>query len=160
MDLKNQELIIRPFAPEDRPLVEDFFTRLGSEGKFFFNRGRGNEMRALSYFDGTSQKMLHFLAEYQGRMVGYVFLYNTHYQTPWLGIAVSEDAKGQHVGTRLMAYAETYAKEHGKGGLLLTTHVANIRGQALYEKSGYTRLGTHLSGEFMYIRYFTDETAE
>jgi len=158
--LQNTELSIRPFAPEDRPLVEDFFTRLGPEGSFFFNLGRGNERRALTYFDGTSENIVHFLAEHEGRMVGYVFLYNTQYVTPWLGICVSEDAKGQHVGTRLMAYAEAYAREHGKGGIILTTHAANVRGQALYTKSGYTKLGTHLSGEFLYIRYFEDEAAE
>ena len=155
--LNNQELAIRPFAPGDRPLVEDFFTRLGPEGDFFFNRGHYNENRALSSFDGTCGREVHFLAELNGKMLGYVFLYNYNYKTPWLGIAVSEDAKGQHVGTRLMAFAEKYARDHGKGGLLLTTHQANIRGQALYEKSGYTRIGVHTSGEVLYMHYFEDE---
>ncbi len=155
--LNNQALVIRPFAPQDRPLVEDFFSRLGQEGSFFFNRNRGNERGALSYFDGEYNNKLHFMAELNGKMLGYVFLYHYNYKTPWLGIAVSEDAKGQHVGTRLMAYAEAYARQHGKGGLLLTTHQANIRGQALYEKSGYTRIGVHTSGEVLYIRYFEDE---
>ena len=145
--LQNEELVIRPFAPGDRPLVEDFFTRLGPEGDFFFNLGRGNERRALSVFDGDAGNSIHFLAELNGKMLGYVFLYNTQYVTPWLGIAVSADAKGRHLGSRLMEYAEAYAREHGKGGIILTTHVANIRGQALYSKSGYTRLGTHTGGE-------------
>ena len=55
------------------------------------------------------------------------------------------------------AFAETYAREHGKGAIILTTHVRNIRGQALYNKSGYTHLGTHTTGELLYIRYFEDE---
>lgn len=155
--LNNQELVIRPFAPGDRPLVEDFFTRLGPEGSFFFNRGRGNERRALSCFEEENNTIVPFLAELNGKMLGYVFLYNYNYKTPWLGIAVSEDAKGQHVGTRLMAYAEKYARDHGKGGLFLTTHQANVRGQALYEKSGYTRIGVHTSGEVLYMHYFEDE---
>ena len=158
--LHNNELIIRPFAPADRPLVEDFFTRLGPEGNFFFNRGRGNEKGALSYFEGAQNNKLHYMAELNGKMLGYVFLYHTNYKTPWLGIAVSEDAKGRHVGTRLMAYAEEQARALGKGALLLTTHRANIRGQALYEKSGYTRIGVHTSDEVLYIRYFEEETAE
>ena len=62
-----------------------------------------------------------------------------------------------HLGTRLMAFAESYAREHDKGAIILTTHVKNIREQALYKKSGYTHLGTHTTGELLYIRYFEDE---
>ena len=54
------------------------------------------------------------------------------------------------------SFAKLYAKEHGKGAIILTTHVKNIRGQALYLKSGYTHLGTHTTGELLYIRYFED----
>jgi hypothetical protein len=78
-------------------------------------------------------------------------------KVPWLGIAVSEEAKGCHLGTRLMEFAKNYALQHGKGGILLTTHRANIRGQALYEKSGYEYLGDHKSGELMYILDFKEE---
>ena len=90
-------------------------------------------------------------------MVGYLFFFSYQYKIPWLGIAVSDDVKGLHLGTRLMAYAEQYAKEHGKGGILLTTHQANLRGQVLYEKSGYERLGNHHSGEVLYILRFDDK---
>ena len=88
--------------------------------------------------------------------LGYLFFFSYEYKIPWLGIAVSDDVKGMHLGTRLMEFAKNYAMAHGKGGILLTTHQANLRGQMLYENSGYERLGNHYSGEVMYILRFED----
>lgn len=155
--LHNDGLIIRPFAPDDRPLVVDFFANLGEEGTFFFNGGGINEKPALAWFEGESRENAYFMAELNGKMVGFLVFYDYHWKTPWLGIAVREDAKGLHLGTRLMAFAEHYARDHGKGAIILTTHEKNVRGQALYQKSGYTYLGTHTTGERLYIRYFEDE---
>ena len=153
----NNELIIRPFEKDDRPLVEDFFANLGEEGTFFFNGGGINEKPALAWFDGKSRENAYFMAQYQGKMIGFLVFHDYHWKTPWLGIALREDAKGMHLGTQLMAFAESYAREHGKGAIILTTHVKNVRGQALYKKSGYTHLGVHTTGELLYIRYFEDE---
>ena len=159
MDLLNHsEVIIRPFAAGDREMVQAFFDQMGPESRAFFNRNRGNERGAMAFFDekGENPDTLRFLAELDGRMVGYVFFFSYSYKIPWLGIAVSEDAKGLHLGTRLMAFARKYAMDHGKGGILLTTHQANLRGQVHYEKSGYERLGNHHSGEVLYILRFED----
>ena len=154
--LHNADVVIRPFAPDDRALVKDFFRNLGEEGTFFFNGDGINEKPALAWFEGKSRENLYFMAQYRGKMIGFLVFYEYYRKTPWLGIALREDAKGMHLGTRLMAFAESYAKEHGKGAIILTTHVKNIRGQALYLKSGYTHLGTHTTGELLYIRYFED----
>ena len=155
--LHDDNLVIRSFAPDDRPLVEEFFRNLGQEGTFFFNGDGINEKPALAWFEGKSRENAYFMAESQGIMVGFLVFYDYHWKTPWLGIALREDAKGKHLGTRLMAFAETYAREHGKGAIILTTHKKNVRGQALYKKSGYTHLGEHTTGELLYIRYFEDE---
>ena len=154
--LNNPDLVIRSFTANDRPLVEEFFANLGEEGSWFFNRNRGNEKGAYSWFEGNPRKIVCFMAELKGKMLGYLFFYENQNLTPWLGIAVREDAKGCHIGTRLMAFGEDYARKHNKGGILLTTDQKNFRGQALYEKSGYKREGIHTSGEFLYIRYFED----
>lgn len=155
--LHDPQLIIRPFSAGDRPLVVDFFANLGEEGTFFFNGDGINEKPALAWFEGMSRENAYFLAERNGIMLGFLVFYDYHWKTPWLGIALREDAKGTHLGTRLMAFAENYAREQGKGAIILTTHVKNVRGQALYKKSGYTHLGTHTTGELLYIRYFEDE---
>lgn len=156
--LNSNDLIIRHFAPGDEGLVKDFFANLGEEGTFFFNGDGINEKPAMAWFQGKSPEHAYFLAERQGKMLGFLVFYDFHWKTPWLGIALREDAKGMHLGTRLMAFAESYAREQGKGAIILTTHKDNVRGQALYKKSGYTYLGIHTTGELLYIRYFEDET--
>ena len=58
----------------------------------------------------------------------------------------------KHLGKRLMETARQHAINAGCGGITLTTHFANIRGQALYKKCGYERLGTHSCGsEFLFL---------
>lgn len=158
MDIvKYGDITIRPFQQGDRDMVQAFFDQMGPETRFFFNRNHGNEKGAMSFFtEGPRSDMRRFLAERDGKMIGYVFFFAYDLKVPWLGISVSEDAKGCHMGTRLMEYAKNYALSHGKGGILLTTHRANIRGQALYEKSGYEHLGDHKSGELMYILDFKE----
>ena len=90
--LNNPDLVIRSFTANDRPLVEEFFANLGEEGSWFFNRNRGNEKGAYSWFEGNPKKIVCFMAELKGKMLGYLFFYENQNLTPWLGIAVREDA--------------------------------------------------------------------
>ena len=150
-------VLIREFQQSDRPLVEAFFEQMGGESRAMFNRGDGNRNWAMKFFEGDTQAIVRFLAEDGERMVGYVFLYDTHTLVPWLGIAVAEDYKGRHLGRKLMEHAHRYAKETGAGGVMLTTAYANSRGQGLYEHMGYERLGMHSSGELLYIHRFRRE---
>lgn len=55
-----------------------------------------------------------------------------------------------------MQTAHDHAVTAGKGGILLTTHVSNLRGQGLYERSGYERMGMHSSGEILYLLRFNN----
>ena len=88
-------------------------------------------------------------------MIGYVFLYEASSSVPWLGIAVHEAYKGLGLGRRLIAHAVGRARSLGKGGVLLTTHVANLRGQSLYSRMGFERMGIHTSGEVLYLLRFS-----
>lgn len=145
---------IRPFRADDKERVEAFFARMKGESAYFFNRLDVNAKRARTFFDGTAQNIAFFLAEDAGDMVGYIFLRDTHRAVAWLGIAVDDAYAGQGLGTALMTHVHDYAQELGLGGILLTTHCANIHAQMLYTKMGYERIGTHTSGEFLYIRRF------
>ena len=149
MNLDN--LQIRNFEIGDKKLVEEFFNQMGGETRCFFDRGSGNRNYALSYFEGKDQDVIRWMALDQGRMVGYVFLWDLNKCVPWLGIAVAEEYKGRHFGRKLMQTAYDYALSHGKGGIILTTHVANVRGQGLYERCGYERMGMHITGEVLYM---------
>ena len=148
-------LPIRDFDRDnDRQRVADFFAQMGEESRGFFNRNGGNEKTAMSFFDGTEGDKLFFMAVDGELMAGYVFLWDTDKTIVWLGIAVAEDWKGKHLGRDLMTKADEYARHNGKGGILLTTRHDNLRGQGLYERCGYERIGVHTSGEFLYIKRY------
>lgn len=142
---------------EDKALVSAFFDQMGGETRALFNRGDGNRRTAMLFFEGVQDNAARFLAQADGCMVGYVFLYDMHKGVPWLGVAVAEDWKGRHLGRRLLEHAHAYARARGKGGVLLTTGFANVRGQGLYERMGYEHIGTHTIDEKLYIRRFGDD---
>ncbi len=150
-----ESLRIRQFAADDRPLVEAFFDGLGVESRAFFDRADGNRRGALRFFEQKSEDAIRWMAvDEAGRMVGYVFLWDVSRGVPWLGVAVADAYQGRRLGGRLLAHAHDHARDAGKGGIFLTTHVANLRAQSLYERVGYERLGMHSSGEVLYVYRF------
>jgi len=149
-----ESISIRRFEMGDRGMVNEFFDQMVGESKAFFNRSDGNRRNAMRFFDGEAPNTDYFLAESGGVMAGYVFLWDMDKGVAWLGIAVREGFKGKGLGKLLMGHAADHARVDGKGGILLTTHTANLRGQVLYEGSGYERLGMHTSGELLYLLRF------
>lgn len=128
---------------------------MGVESRAFFDRADGNRRGALRFFEPEPEDAIRWMAvDETGRMVGYVFLWDVSRGVPWLGLAVADAYQGRRLGGRLLAHAHDYARVHSKGGILLTTHVANLRAQSLYERVGYERLGMHSSGEVLYVYRF------
>ncbi len=154
MDAVIESMTIRDFTPSDKELVAGFFDRMGGETRAFFNRADCNRRTAMRYFEGGVKNMKYCLAEYEGEMTGYVFMWDLDTMIPWLGIAVAEAYKGRHLGRRLIAHMADYAREKGKGGILLSTHVANISAQSLYERTGFIRLGMQSASEALYLLRF------
>jgi ribosomal protein S18 acetylase RimI-like enzyme len=155
------EHIIRKFSVEDKELVQEFFNQMGGETRGFFNRGGGNENNALSYFskNGDEPNAARFLSSVKdesGReiMTGYVFAWDMESGVPTLGIAVREEYKGKGLGRLLMSHLIDYLKDNKYGGVMLTTSFANVRGQSLYTRMGFEHIGTHTSGEMLYILKF------
>ena len=131
--------------------MEAFFDQMGFEARAFFNHGDGNRRFMESYMDGTcGEQSVHWIAEDGGKVAGYVFLTQCDTGIPWLGIAVAEFAKGRHLGRELIAVAQAWCRENGRGGIMLITHQANIRAQMLYGSCGFRRLGNHSSGEVLF----------
>ena len=153
----NSDLLIRPITAADEDMINEFFSVMGGEARAFFNRGDGNRRDTIKFCRDPQPNEQYFLAEIDGLMAGLVFLWDLNTSIPWVGIAVRENLKGRHIGRRLLAYVQDYAKNHGKGGLQLTTHSANLRGQVLYETMGFQKIGFHgASGEFYYLFRYTD----
>lgn len=152
------DFTIRPVTSEDETLIDDFFAVMSGESRAFFNRHDENHKSAVNFCRNPEEDCQYFLAESEGIMIGLVFLWDLNTTIPWLGIAVRENMKGKHIGRKLIAFAQDYARKHGKGGIQLTTHIANLRGQSLYETMGFRRMGIYgPSGEFYYLFRYTDE---
>lgn len=152
MDL--ERLRIRAITPEDLPLVEAFYAQMGGESRAFFNHNDCSLNFTRRFLLGEEPNARFFLVESEGRMAGTVFLWDVHKQVPWLGIGLAEELKGLHYGRTLLAFAHEQARAMGAGGVLLTTALANIRGQGLYERMGYERMGQHSGGEYLYLLRF------
>jgi len=152
---------IRKFAIGDKDLVNEFFDQMGGESRSFFNRGDGNRNNALLFFDknGDEPNAVRFLSSVTDdggneKMTGYVFAWDMQSGVPTLGIAVRDEYKGQGLGRLLIKHLNDYLKAGNYGGVMLTTSFANVRGQSLYSRMGFRHIGTHVSGELLYILKF------
>lgn len=149
---------VRLLDAADAPLLEEFFAALGPESRALFNRRDYNKrgvLRACTRPDPTRE---YYLAETDGQLVGYVFFLDADTGVPELGVCVRDDHQGRGIGRALCEFALATAKERGKGGVMLTTHVANLRAQTLYESLGFVCLGATKNGtELFYLLRFREE---
>ena len=139
----------------DETRMESFYRGLGEESTAFFNVNRGNERRTMDFF-GPAPRPNHryYVAETGGVIAGHLFIWDTDTCVPWLGIAVRDDFQGQGVGSFMLRSLFKLLKTEGFGGLLLRTAAANLPARKLYEKHGFDRIGTHPSGEVLYLKRF------
>ena len=154
-------IVLRPMTKADAGIVNEFFDAMGPESRAIFNRTDYQRKWALRFCENPNAKPVrrYWLAEYEGRMAGFVFLFDWNTGIPGLGIGVRDDLQGLHLGDRLMDLAIEEARRAGKGGIRLTTHVANLRGQMLYEKKGFKCMGQATNPlEVFYLLCFEDET--
>ena len=152
----SEKITFRPMEREDAPAVEAFFDAMGGESRALFNRRDYNRRGALKYCERPDPTRRYFVAEADGEMVGYVFFLDFNTSIPQLGLAVRDDLRGRGLGRALVAFAIDEVRRGGKGGIQLTTHVANLRAQALYEAMGFTLVGPTKNGtEFFYLYRFS-----
>ena len=155
---KRMDLLFREMRPGDKAGMEAFYRGLGEQSSAFFNVNRGNERRTMDFF-GPAPRPNHryYVAECGGVIAGHLFLWDTDTAVPWLGVAVRDDFQGRGVGTFLLTSLFGLLREEGYGGLMLRTAPENTAAQRLYEKYGFERVGTHPSGEFLYLKRFAKE---
>lgn len=153
-----QEITLRELAQGDEVLINEFFDCMGGESRSLFNRRDYNRRGALKFCAHPDPTRRYFLAEYQGKMAGYVFFMDFDTSIPQLGLAVRDELAGRGLGGYLVSFAVDMAKKAGKGGIQLTTHVANLRAQTLYEKMGFTLIGPTKNGtEFFYLYRYREK---
>ena len=152
-DSITNRLTLREITPEDEQIIAAFFDAMGGESRALFNRRDYNRRGVLKYCRRPDPTRRYWIAELEGHMAGYVFFLDYDTSIPELGLALRDDLQGQHLGRELVAFAQSHAKSEGKGGISLTTHVANLRGQALYEAMGFVCCGTCKNGTELFYLY-------
>ena len=151
-----EEPEIRELKLEDREAMEAFFKQMGPETQSLFNPHNCNYIEIMKFFNRTEVPEEHkrWIAMENGSVIGYVFLWDANTGIPDLGIALAENVKGRHLGRKFLDVAVDWCRENGKGGVMLTTHVANVRAQMLYENYGFKRMGPYTWTELLYIYRF------
>ena len=150
-----EDLVFRPMAQSDRLQLEAFYRGLGEKSASFFNVNGGNERRTMDFFgDAPRANHEYYVAETCGTVAGHLFIWDVNRRVPWLGIAVRDDFQGRGIGGFMLTSLFALLEARGYGGVLLRTARENVPAQRLYEKYGFERLGTHDSGEYLYIKRF------
>ncbi len=155
--IRFEDLEIREAAAGDEALINEFFDAMGGETRALFNRRDFNRKGVLKYCAKPDKTRRYWLALHGEIMIGYVFFLDFNSSIPALGIAIRDEYRGMRLGRGLIEFAKERIKESGKGGIQLTTHLANIRAQALYEAEGFTCMGQCKNGsELFYLFRFYD----
>ncbi len=151
-------LTIREINAEDTGKISDFFDKMGPESRSVFNRRDYNRRGVLKFIVRPDSTRRYYAAELDGEIAAYFFFLDYDTSIPELGIAVRDDLAGKGIGTYLVSLAKEMAKEAGKGGIQLTTHVANLRAQTLYESAGFVCKGVCKNGtELFYLLNFRNK---
>ena len=156
--LDKNRFFIRELVRNDLQCVSCFFDNLDGEGKAFFNQNERNRLRVFKHLTQHEKDFeIHFGVfdkEEFTKMVAYFALLEVNTTLPWVGLAVDEKYRGQHLGEMILDFAECYVRKLGCGGLILTTAAANIRGQNLYSRRGFVNYGFHVSREYFFLKRF------
>jgi len=156
---EGKEYPLREATAGDEGMIGKFFDLMGGESRALFNRGDFNKKGLLKYLAKGDPTRRYWLLTDGEKMLVYVFFLDWDSLIPTLGVAVRDDLRGRGLGRALVSFAIELARERGKGGILLTTHTANLRGQALYESLGFRCMGLAKNcAELLYLLRFRDET--
>lgn len=157
------ELVVREIAEID---AQDFLTlcqTLDKETEFMMLEPGERMMSVEEQRIRIQEALFHvnqtiLVAEYDGRLVGYVAALGGHWErnrhTATLIIGILQGYTGIGLGTRLMNAVEAWARQKGLHRLELTVMTHNEVALSLYDKMGYGIEGTKrdslcIDGEFV-----------
>ena len=145
-------MIIREMKWSDKEMMQNFFDNMSERSVSFFNVNHGNEKRTMEFFETGKPDHRFYVVTDEKEIIALSFIWDINTSLPWFGIAVSDKYQGQGIGKMLVEEVFSILRKDNYGGLILRTSTQNISAQKLYEKCGFERLGTHPSGEYLYIK--------
>lgn len=148
------EYLIRPMEAGDREAVVRFYASLGDVSTSFFNVNHGNEARTMEFFENGKPDHRFTVVVHGNEIAALAFIWDIDSAIPWFGICVNDRFQKRGLGSALLRHVLAQCRAHGCGGILLRTAKNNYPAQALYEAHGFEQIGTHASGEFLYLKRF------
>jgi len=133
---------IRPLEPGDKEDVVQFYAGLSAEILRWalppYDKAR------VERFFANPEQLMGLVAIAGGDVVGHLHIFRQASRMSHVGeliIYLSEDFAGVGLGTAMMRYALTFAKEKGLHRLQLSVIMGNDRAIHVYEKVGFRREG-------------------
>lgn len=142
-------LTIRPAGLDDSPAL--FSLAQQAYGRYVGRIGRNPAPMDADYEAAVSTGLV-WVAEQGQRIVGLLVLEIRDDHVLIENVAVSPNAQGGGVGSRLLTLADDQARERGLREVRLYTHEAMTENQQYYRRRGYQE--THRSGDSGFERVF------
>lgn len=128
-------VLLREIKPEDGRLLDEFLSSLSPRTIRFFTyyplpKDYGEKF-------SKRQDIVCYVADLNGKIVGYAWWEPTYASQPTLAICVQDDYQGNGIGKRLLGRLINEAKLRGKKGLQLTVSKDNVIAISLYLRFGF-----------------------
>ncbi|RKX76815.1 MAG: hypothetical protein DRP60_07130 [Spirochaetes bacterium] len=149
--LKNGKILqYRKLQQGDEKLLSTFNAALSEKSRtLFMPHGYNIETLAKVINRAESGEDAAYIALDKERIAAYWFLWWFNTPFPVLGIGILDEFHGLGLGKQLIQHLINLAETGGCEAIELTTALDNEAGQALYEKTGFKRIGTveNISGD-------------
>ena len=149
--LKNgKSLQYRELRKGDEKLLSTFNAALSEKSRtLFMPHGYNYKTLAKVINRAENGEDAAFIALDKERIAAYWFLWWFNTPFPVLGIGILDEFHGMGLGKQLMHHLINLAENGGCLAIELTTALDNKAGQALYEKTGFKRIGIveNISGD-------------
>ncbi len=135
-------VIARRLQEGDREKLQQFDRDLSDETRFLFPPHAYDDETVDAYIRRNARgDDIIYVAEYEGKIVAYFFLWYASRPTCLLGIGIADAFQGVGLGRQLMEILIESGREAGCEAIELTTAPENARAFALYQQCGFESLG-------------------
>lgn len=125
-------LVIRPAAPSDAPGIAELEIETS---------GHPWSEESILHDITESKIAVVISAELDDKLVGYADVWNIAGEGQLNNIAVTGEARGNHIGQKMMEYLFDALRESGATEMSLEVRVSNTPARRMYEKLGFVNLG-------------------
>lgn len=154
---------IRLIKPSDAKKFADFYEKLSQETDYLMFTPEETAEKAeqeeefIKKYDDYKQV---FIAVEDDEIIGYLGISRSHLSkikhTAKFTVGVLDDYKQQGVATKLIEFAEKWAKERGVKRLEMTVITEDEPALSLFEKSGFEEEGTRKNSVNINDKYYDE----